>query len=134
MFPMENGDDAALDDASSVAVAVNFSGAFGGKIVVRVESGVLPVIAANMLGEEEPVADELMADALGEIANVICGNALPAIAGKKEVFRLQPPAPFDGGAESKAPAAKAALALDEGLAEVFIYLDEGGNHDTSAGR
>lgn len=94
----------------------------------------LPVIAANMLGEEEPVAEELMADALGEIANVICGNALPAIAGKKEVFRLQPPAPLAGGAEITAPAAKAALALDEGFAEVFLYLDEGGDDDASAGR
>ena len=123
MFPVEDGDETELSADRSVAVGVNFNGTVSGRIVLQVEDCVLPVIAANMLGEEEPVAEELMYDVLGELANVICGNALPTIAGKTEVFKLEPPQLLEGAPAAAEPAAEAHLALEEGFASVTLYLN-----------
>jgi CheY-specific phosphatase CheX len=121
MFPMECPDDSPLTNGESSRVGVRFRGSFVGEIVLEVEDRLLPTIASNMLGEEGPVELEMMRDALGEMANVICGNALPAIAGKTEVFRLDSPAATDRSlGQSKA---KASLLFEEGKANVYIYVD-----------
>jgi CheY-specific phosphatase CheX len=121
MFPIENSGDSSLFGDNSARVGVRFRGSFSGEIVLEVDDQMLPAIASNMLGEEEPVEPEMMRDALGEMANVICGNALPAIAGKTEVFRLDPPAVSDrrpGHAK-----ATANLLFQEGKVNVYIYVD-----------
>jgi CheY-specific phosphatase CheX len=73
------------------AVAVEFHGPVRGRLVLRVSSSLLPVIAANMLGEEQARHVPLQRDALGEVANVVCGNLLPLVAGAEAVFRLSAP-------------------------------------------
>lgn len=95
-----------------------------GNLVLKTDSGLLAVLAANMLGDDEPLAAEVQRDALGEMANVICGNALPAIFGKKEVFRLEAPqfAFENASGETASPAAKVRVNLDEGCADVLLYL------------
>ena len=105
------------------AVSVGFRGPFEGRLVVRAFGGVLPTLAMNMLGEEEAPPAALQRDALGEVANVICGNLLPAIAGSREVFRLDAPVPE--GPEAAAPGApllsSAVLGLEDGRAEILLY-------------
>jgi CheY-specific phosphatase CheX len=51
----------------------------------------LTQLAANMLGDEAQSNELMERDSLGEIANVICGNALPAIYGFEPVFHLDAP-------------------------------------------
>lgn len=123
MFPVENGDDAELESFAGVNVAVDFDGAISGKLVLQVENSVLPVLAANMLGVDEPPAVDLMHDVLGEFANVICGNALPSIAGKQKIFKLQPPQIVDQFNSNEKPSAEARLQLDEGRANVRLYVN-----------
>jgi CheY-specific phosphatase CheX len=123
MFPLENADQTAIDAAGSVRVEVGFAGTISGRIVLEVEDEILPVIASNMLGLEEPLERELQYDVLGELANVICGNALPAIAGRQEIFKLQPPALLGGAKTADRPSAEAHLELDEGRACVTLYLN-----------
>ena len=51
-------------------------------------------LTENMLGLDEgeaEISSDDQADALKETINVICGNLLPAIAGKDAVFDIQPP-------------------------------------------
>ena len=111
------------------AVSVAFEGPFNGKMVVQISGDLLPTIAANMLGEDEPPSERLQRDALGEIANVICGNALPAIAGSKEVFHLSAPQILEGAeTNGKPPTAEAHVGLEEGRADVLIFV-EGSNGD-----
>jgi hypothetical protein len=79
-----------------------------------------------MLGEDEPPSERWQRDALCEIANVICGNALPVIAGAKEVFHLSAPQFIEGAPENgEKPAAEAHVGLEEGRADVLLFLDEG---------
>ena len=121
MFPIE-GTEEITPPADAVArVGVRFSGGFTGQIILEVEECVLPAIASNMLGEDGPVEPQMMQDALGEMANVICGNALPAIAGRSEVFKLESPKSIDRPLGT--PRAKAHLLFEEGKANVYIFVD-----------
>jgi len=110
------------------AVSVEFRGQFSGSLMVRVYGGILPTLAANMLGEEEPPEEQLQFDALGEIANVISGNALPAIAeSKDDIFHLGAPQRGEcteapDGAFETSPVAEASIGLDEGRADVLLFM------------
>jgi CheY-specific phosphatase CheX len=121
MFPVPDMDVLRLDPKTSSAITIDFQGDFDGRLVLQVESSMMPTIAENMLGEEEPLDEEMQRDALGEIANVICGNALSMIAGKKAVFRLGAPQFMTEIEETEDPEAAAHFNLDEGRAEVFLY-------------
>jgi CheY-specific phosphatase CheX len=109
-------------------VSVVFRGPFEGYLVLRMCGGTLGMVAMNMLGESEAPAEALQLDALGELANVICGNLLPAIAGSREIFRLDPPQPGIPGLAT-APAgselvSSALIGLDDGRAELALYATE----------
>ena len=45
-----------------------------------------------MLGTEGALDESIRADAVGEIANVVCGNVVPALGTLRDVFVLDPPA------------------------------------------
>ena len=57
------------------------------------DQGLLPVLAANMLGveEDDPVCSEKGMDALKEILNMIVGNCLTEAWGPGPVFHLHIP-------------------------------------------
>ncbi len=86
--------EADTSQAKGVAVArVGFSGDFSGTLDIKLSAEVLPELTANMLGvddDEETTLDQQY-DALKETLNVICGNLLPAIAGKQKIFNIDPP-------------------------------------------
>jgi len=79
-----------VDEQPSCVATVTFSGAHVGALSIEFPLRLLPVLAANVLGEEETPGDDMQRDALGELANIICGNVLPALdpAGK---YSLGPP-------------------------------------------
>jgi hypothetical protein len=108
-------------------VRVRFHGPVAGCLVLRLYGNLLASLASNMLGEERqwPVVKQY--DALGEIANVICGNLLPRIMDPQEIFQLGVP-------EILAPAASATqdgetlvasgqLGLDNGRVELQLFTD-----------
>lgn len=113
---------AALD----VAVAVEFRGPMTGRLVLRASESILPAVAANMLGEEESKQAPLQRDALGELANVICGNVLPVIGGAEAVFYLAAPQIYtDTTARSRdedAPQAQVTFGVEEGRVEADLYI------------
>jgi hypothetical protein len=130
--PLPAGDAprSALVDA---AVSVAFRGPLAGSLWLGVGGGVLPVIAANMLGEDTAPAEGEQLDALGEIANMICGTLLPLLVPGEEFAQLPPQvhaaAPVAGtdasraGAPAAVPAAAARLGLGRGSASVLLFLD-----------
>lgn len=107
--------------AQPVCASVHFHGPWSGKMVVAVEKRLLGELAANLLGDD--VASELdEAQALLELTNVICGNALPEIESREAAFVLDAP---ELGRRSLLPAAPspgtvASAALDEGKVVVRI--------------
>jgi CheY-specific phosphatase CheX len=88
------------------AVVVAFEGPSTGALTVAVSDDVAVALAANMLGlaPEAAAADPaLRRDALGELANVVCGNVLPLVAGREAVFHLAAPVACDTVATPGAP-------------------------------
>ena len=82
-----------------------------------------------MLGyeDETDLTDVQKQDGFRELANVICGNLLPALAGRNAVFDVQAPQRLEGGAvpetlNEQPRAGHAKLLLDSGWAELALYV------------
>jgi hypothetical protein len=107
---------------------VEFQGPFRGALWLRVAGGVLPMLATNMLGEADPPAEPMQLDALGEIANMVCGSLLGHI-GEGQEFRQAPPSLAVGctaADRAGAPAAVLRLGLEQGCAELLLFLEGSG--------
>lgn len=106
-------------------VRVDFAGPWGGSVVVRVAESVLDAATANMLGIAAAPDAPARRDALGELANVICGNVLPGIAGRTAVFALQAPRWIGAADAACAPAdlrVATSLAVDDGGIVVELHV------------
>lgn len=102
---------AAAIDAS---VRVAFRGPRSGSLTLSLYGGILPVIAANMLGQDDPPGSDEQLDALREMSNVLCGNILPRLYGHTDSFRIDPPAITD----KPDPAPHITIGIDDGRAEI----------------
>jgi CheY-specific phosphatase CheX len=109
-----------LNARVEATVSVDFNGPFSGKLLVRVCGGLLPIIATNMLGEEDVLSKSLQYDALGEIANVICGNMLPEIAGSDQIFHVSAPEIVDD--IDLPPVAEVQVGLGTGRADLLLFV------------
>jgi CheY-specific phosphatase CheX len=109
---------------AEISVQVSFSGTYNGTLYISLFGRVLPMLAANMLGENEPPAEGMQCDALGEFANVVCGNLLPKIAGSKAVFDVGVPLLISNLSTYLFfdPAAEVRVGLDGGGAELRLIL------------
>jgi CheY-specific phosphatase CheX len=83
-------DDAVVSPPPFVAT-VAFWGAHDGALSIEFPARLLPVLAMNVLGEEDTPGEDMQRDALGELANIICGNVLPSLDPDGK-FSLGPPA------------------------------------------
>jgi hypothetical protein len=112
---------------SGATVAVDFGGPFSGRLVLTVFGPVLTQVAGTLIGSEpSEVSPEMSMDTLGELANVICGNVLPEIAGDRVTFALNPPASLAEVPAPEAPEggvlAEVRVGVAEGRAVVRLYL------------
>ena len=107
-----------------VAMTVSFDGPLSGRLVLRASADILPGIAENMLGANGNYSPAVQRDALGELANVMCGNLLPLIGGAKSVFTLSAPHVYVTGLESKdcLPTARASIGIETGRAVAQLLL------------
>lgn len=125
LFPDCELTEAQQRASMDAAVQVEFCGPFHGALVLRLSEALLPSIAANMLGEVETPSAAEQDDALGEIANVICGNVLPEIAGAHAVFQLSAPKRMRASGESLldgvARYADVCFGVDQGRAEIVLF-------------
>ncbi len=118
--------DAPAPDVSAAAT-VPFDGPRRGRVAVGVSASLLPSIAANMLGFDATPDAALQRDALGELANVVCGNVVPSLTGDGAAFRLGAPSAANGAcALATQPGerllAELALVTDDGDALVRLFL------------
>lgn len=113
--------------ANEASMMVTFAGPFTGRLEISVYGEITEKLALNISGSEELASEIMPLDALGEIANVICGNVLPKIAGSKVIFDLTGPSPI--GTEQSAKdagmeiVADSHLGLEDGRAEIRLYVD-----------
>ncbi len=122
LFPEATLSEAQQAQALDVATAVAFRGPLTGRLVLRASGCVLPTLASNMLGDHGAPAS-LQRDALGELANVICGNLMPEIGGTAAVFHLSAPVALDASDDHRpAPDAQAVFGVEDGRVEASLYL------------
>ena len=94
MFTDQVDEDQPPEPAEDGLLAkMGFSGPFAGSMMLAVPAETCPLIAENMLGmdADDERAMEKARDALKEVLNVTCGNALTVIAGEEPVFDLTVP-------------------------------------------
>ena len=124
LFPNEDLEPGQQTAAVDGTVCVDFQGPFNGSLILRVCGAILPTIAANMLGEDDVPSMALQQDVLGELGNVVCGNALPLMAGREVIFRLSPPCVLVTEPALENAAAQIQIGLEEGRADVFLFVKE----------
>ncbi len=99
LFSSGEPDELQRELPLDIAATVAFDGDLHGTLELQLSSGLLASVTANMMGEQEASDPQMQRDALGELTNVICGNVLPTIAGRRAVINLAAPrltAPTDG--------------------------------------
>ncbi len=115
----------AREKCGRAQATIVFTGPLDGQLLLRVSENLLPELAANMLGEDDQRPESERWDALGEVANVVCGNLLPGLAGNKAVFRLQAPRMEACGVEETPPEhlkARVPFTLEGGCVELLLCV------------
>jgi CheY-specific phosphatase CheX len=118
-----------------LVASISFTGHFSGTVRMMIYSEVLDELTENMLGVDD--AAELTLDqkhdALKETINIVCGNLLPLIGGKRSLFSIGSPCLIlDNDAKKKAVkncnehpfSAVARLSIDDKLCSFFLLLDD----------
>ena len=96
---------------------VAFRGPVAGTLDVWADETLLETLAMNMTGGDEPPGRDVQMDALGEMANVICGNVLPTLEDPGAVFRLDAPAAL-GDPPADCGCASVRLGFEGGIVRV----------------
>ena len=79
-------------DGALLYAAIEFHGTSSGRVDAAVPQAMAIELAANALGiDEEEESAAGAADALRELLNIICGQALTALLGDEPVFNLSIP-------------------------------------------
>lgn len=120
--------DAVQQSRTVQAVAtIEFSGPADGLLQVHACEGLLPRLTANMMGQDT-APESLQLDALGEIANIICGQIFPHLE-PLSGFQQTPPEvavcsarSHDAPASVPLPVASVQLGLERSRADVMLFL------------
>jgi CheY-specific phosphatase CheX len=107
---------------------LQYSGPFKGCLLVLLSPEVLSILSSNMLGRDDSPDESVEHDALREMANVICGNSLPAIFGDKEPFHLGAPEVFSELDSLQIDSdytcvAQICVPFDCGQADIILYAE-----------
>ena len=106
----------------SMTVEVKFQGFHTGRLILKVSQDIIATLTKNMIGEKE-VTGEQQRDAMGEIANVICGNFLPEVFGRVQVFEISAPV-VKQTANNQISAPAIHLAVESGRIDIILCLDK----------
>jgi hypothetical protein len=108
------------------AARVDFKGPLVGTFRMRFYGGLSHAVAQALL--EEPPSVQQEEDALKEMANVICGNLLPYIAGPKPLFKMNPPqieqTPAKKSSSQEPLLAEACITFPEGHVTMEVFIEK----------
>ena len=105
-------------------VEVKYKGDHTGRLVIETYGDLFSAIAANMLSEESPALPQKK-DALGEIANIICGNVVASLGRTEKGYKIGSPRSLkkDEWPKLGKPFAKISLNFNEGRADIKFFVD-----------
>jgi chemotaxis protein CheY-P-specific phosphatase CheC len=100
---------------------------FTGKLLIETRGGLFSAIATNILSNDDPSTQQKK-DALGEIANIICGNVVPSLGGGGREYKIEPPRSLNKDdllKEEKQgkPMAEITLNFNDGRADIKLFVD-----------
>lgn len=100
---------------------------FTGKLLIETRGGLFSAIAANILSIDNPSTKQKK-DALGEIANIICGNVVPSLDEGGKEYRIAPPKSLNKDDLLKEewreePVAAITLNFNDGRADIKLFVD-----------
>jgi CheY-specific phosphatase CheX len=119
------------DDQKNMALEavaeVNFRGNFTGKLVIETRGGLFSAIAANMLSNDVP-EDRQKKDALGEVANIICGNVVPSLGRSEPEYKIEGPRCLNKDdllkeEKQEKPLAEITLNFNQGRADIKLFVN-----------
>ncbi len=104
--------------------SVEFHGARAGWLSLSISATVLTEVVANMLGRSAAVDGRIQDDALGELANIICGNVLAEFDAIQPGIHIRSPHIGDVmEPRASGPLTRALIRLDCGAAEACLYVE-----------
>ena len=100
---------------------------FTGKLLIETRGGLFSAIATNMLSNDDPSTQQKK-DALGEIANIICGNVVPSLGGGGREYKIESPRSLNKDdllkeERQEEPLAEITLNFNEGRADIKLFVD-----------
>lgn len=100
---------------------------FTGKLLIETRGGLFSAIATNILSNDDPITQQKK-DALGEIANIICGNIVPSLGGGGREYKIEPPRSLNKEDLLKEewqeePVAEITLNFNDGRADIKLFMD-----------
>jgi CheY-specific phosphatase CheX len=116
----------APGESAWVARSLEFHGPVHGAFGVRVPLDTARLLASNLLGEEgEEVSDEQAGEAVGELANIVCGVLLGRIE-SQHTFDLSAPRAVEATPVAGQDRVCRTIALDEGVMMVWLEVRQVG--------
>ncbi|MFA5322872.1 MAG: chemotaxis protein CheX [Smithella sp.] len=107
--------------------AVRYRGDYAGTLLIETSGNLFSAIAANILSTEDPDSRQKR-DALGEIANIICGNVVTSLGRGKLGYKIESPKSLSKKELLKKtghekPVAEITLNFNEGRADIKFFID-----------
>ena len=109
------------------AAEVKFRGIFKGKLMIETRGGLFSAIASNMLSNEVPSIQQKK-DALGEVANIICGNVVPSLGRSEPEYKIESPISLNTDDllkenKQEKPLAEVTLNFNQGRADIKLFVN-----------
>jgi chemotaxis protein CheX len=125
--PMAMGNLSMEEDAyrrKGVAAVVELSGDIEGRVIFDLAPKTAAQIASQFAGTELPETDDLVREAICELANQIIGNAIATLNDQGFRLRVHPPAPHtsDNGPKSTEEIEAVELSFETSRGTVFMNI------------
>jgi CheY-specific phosphatase CheX len=127
IYPVPELQDDQKNLKLEAAAEVKYRGDFTGKLLIETRGGLFTAVAANMLSNDVPNTQQKK-DALGEIANIICGNIVPSLGRGGQEYKIESPRSLskeDLLKEEKKdkPIVEVTLNFNQGRADIKLFVD-----------
>lgn len=125
LFPWPEPDGHTTNAPFEAATSVDYSGDLSGRMIIAVYGNIVSSMTATLCGEGETASDSHKMDTLGEMANVVCGNFLPYLAGPKAIYHIKSPKTLSfsdlESQKREEPITKVQIPLEQGRLELCLY-------------
>jgi CheY-specific phosphatase CheX len=129
MYQVPELNDVQKNLTLEAAAEVKYRGDYTGSLLIETRGGLFSAIAANILSIDSPSCLQKK-DALGEVANIICGNVVTSLGRSKQGYKIESPRSLKKDELLKEKRQGKALAeitmnFNEGRADIKFFVDGG---------